>query len=116
MHEGHFTEQIVSSIIEELKKYPGRKPKQVRVKVGEVYHLVPESVLMHYELATKGTMLEGVALDLVEEPMEVLCNSCGKQGPVEDHHLLLCSTCHSRDVKPIAGNKVSIEAIELEKL
>ncbi len=114
MHEGHFTEQIVAAVIDELKKYPGRKPKRVRVVVGEAYHLVPESVLMHYQVATKGTALEGVALDLVEEYMEVLCGSCGQQGPVEDHHLLLCSFCHSRDVKPVAGNKVSIEAVELE--
>ena len=114
MHEGHFTEQIVFNVIEELKKHSGRKPNKVRVTVGEVYHLVPESVLMHYEVATKGTVLEGVALELIEEPMQVECLSCQKQGPVEDHHLLLCSYCHSQNVKPVAGNKIAIEAVELE--
>lgn len=114
MHEGHFTEQIVATIIEELKKYSGRKPKAVKVKVGEVFHLVKEAVLMHYEIITMGTPLEGVALELIEEPMQVLCGQCGKQGYVEDHHLLICSFCHSRNVKPVAGDKVSIEALELE--
>ena len=111
MHEGHFTEQIVEAVVEELKKHPQRALESITVKVGETYHLIPDSVLMHYDLITKGTSLEGVKLILVEESMEVLCNQCGKQGPVEDHHLLMCSFCHSREVKPVAGNKVTIENI-----
>jgi hydrogenase nickel insertion protein HypA len=114
MHEGHFTEQIVESIIGELKKYPGRKVESVTVKVGEVYHLVPDSVLMHYELLTKSTDLEGVTLKLLEEPMQVLCSQCAKQGPIEDHHLLLCSFCHSHQVVTVAGDKVTIEQIVLK--
>ncbi len=84
MHEGHFTDQIVEAIIEELKKHPGRKVESVTVKVGETYHLMPESVLMHYESITKSTSLEGVKLILLEEEILVLCSQCGKTGPVED--------------------------------
>jgi len=66
---------------------------------------------MHYDLLTQGTPLEGVKLNFLEEPMQVVCSDCGKQGNVEDHHLLLCSFCHSTQVKPIAGDKVIIEQI-----
>ena len=66
---------------------------------------------MHYDLLTKSTSLEGVKLNLLEEPMEVYCSQCNRRGPVEDHHLLLCSFCHSRQVKPVAGDKVIIEQI-----
>ncbi len=111
MHEGHFTEQIVEAVIGELKKHPGRDVESITVKVGEVYHLVGDSVLMHYDLITKGTALEGVKLDLLEEPMQVICGQCKKTGPVEDHHLLLCSFCYSRQVKPVAGDKVTIDKI-----
>jgi len=114
MHEGHFTEQIVDAIIAEFKKHPGRKVDSVTVKVGETYHLMTDSVLMHYNLITKGTELEGAKLNLVEENVLVLCGQCGKEGPVEDHHLLLCSFCHSRKVKTIAGDKVVIEQIVLK--
>jgi hydrogenase nickel incorporation protein HypA/HybF len=115
MHEGHFTEQIVEGVVNDLKKYPGKKVESITVKVGEVYHLMPDSVLMHYELITKGTQLEGVKLKLLEEPVLVICSQCGKQGPVEDHHLLLCSHCHSREVKAIAGDKVIIEEIKFRQ-
>ena len=115
MHEGHFTEQIVEGVVKDLQKFPGKKVDSITVKVGEVYHLMPDSVLMHFDLITKGTELEGVKLDLLEEAVRVMCSQCGKQGPVEDHHLLLCSFCHSRDVKAIAGDKVIIEEIKFRK-
>jgi len=111
MHEGHFTDQIVEAIVFELNKHPGRKAATVTVKVGETYHLMADSVLMHYDLITKGTELEGATLNLIEEAVQVLCGQCGKQGPVDDHHLLLCSFCHSRQVKAVAGDKVTIEQI-----
>jgi hydrogenase nickel insertion protein HypA len=111
MHEGHFTENIVNAIVDELKKYPGKTVESVTVKVGETYHLLPDSVLMHYELMTKSTPLRGVKLNLIEDPLEVICGQCGKQGSVEDHHLLLCSFCHSAQVKPVSGDKVTIEQI-----
>ena len=66
---------------------------------------------MHFEMITQSTPLEGVKLILVEESMQVVCGQCGKQGPIEDHHLPLCSFCHSRQVKPVAGDKVTIEQI-----
>ena len=53
MHEGHFTEKIVEVVLAELYKHPGEKIKTVTVKVGDVYHLVLESVLLHFEIATK---------------------------------------------------------------
>lgn len=114
MHEGHFTEKIVEAVVRELDKSGGRKVKSVTVKVGEVYHLMPESVLMHYDLAVSGTRLEGVKLNLLEEAMEVVCQDCGKRGPVEDHHLLMCTYCHSRQVKAVAGDQVTIEHVEFE--
>ena len=53
MHEGNFTQQIVTSIVSELEKHPGYRPQRIKVKVGEMLHLEPESVRTHYALLTK---------------------------------------------------------------
>ena len=111
MHEGHFTERIVEAIVKEISKQPGRAVESVTVKVGEAYHVEPDSVLLHFDLISKETQLEGVKLNLVEVPMQIFCKECGKQGPVEDHHLLLCSFCQSRRVKAVSGDTVTIEKI-----
>jgi len=114
MHEGHFSQQIVEAVVLELQKHPGQKVESVTVKVGEVYHLMPDSVLLHFDLLTKSTDLEGVKLNLLEEQMQVLCSQCSQQGPIEDHHLPICSFCHSRQVKTVAGDKITIEQIVLK--
>ncbi|MBI4971457.1 MAG: hydrogenase maturation nickel metallochaperone HypA [Candidatus Omnitrophica bacterium] len=114
MHEGNFTEQIVAAILSELKKHPKGKVKQIKVKVGEMLHLEPESVKMHFELLTKGTRLEGIGLDLEEVPVTVCCLDCRAEGQVTDHHLLLCDNCDSRNVKITSGNNILIDSIELE--
>ena len=114
MHEGKFTEDIVQAILTGLEPYPNARLKRVGVRVGDVYHLQPDSVLLHYELSVKGTRLEGVALDLIEVPMEIKCSACGAEGGVADHHLPNCSACGSTEVVVTAGNKIEIEPIEAE--
>ncbi len=113
MHEGNFTRQIVDAILDELKSHRGQPPTRVTVKVGEMLHLVPESVRMHYDMLTQDTALQGVRLDLEEVPVVVKCRQCSEAGPVADHHWLACSECGSTDVELVEGNDVVIESIEL---
>lgn len=114
MHEAKFTEQIVDQVVNELKGYIKSKPKRIKVRVGEMFHLDKDSVQFYYDLLTKETQLDGVQLDLEEEPVKVMCLDCRKESGVEDHHLLMCSLCGSRHVEIIAGNQVVTEFIELD--
>ncbi len=115
MHEGQFTEKIVEVILGELKKQPGKKVQTIKVTVGEVYHLVLESVQMHFQVSVKGTPLEGVQLNLNEEPMRVCCKQCHRTGRVEDHHMPMCTYCGSLSVETVSGNKISVESIQFKK-
>ena len=114
MHEGGFTGRIVATILDELKKFPDQKVLRVKVLVGEMLHLEPESVRMHYQLLTKNSILEGVELELKQIPVTVECVRCHQDVRVEDHHRLVCGQCGSEDVKLAGGDQVFIEAIELE--
>lgn len=114
MHEANFTKQIVNVVLEELTKHPEARPQSVKVTVGEMLHLVPESVQMHFDLLTKDTDLAKVLLQLGEIPVTVKCHQCGREGGVEDHHLMICSHCQSLDVELMSGNEIRVESIELE--
>lgn len=116
MHEGNFTERIVAAILQELKKRPGYQPKRIKVKVGEMLHLEPESVKMHYAFLTKGTPLEKAELDLSEVKVTLYCWQCNHVMEVEDHHLLLCTYCSTTDVEVMSGNEVLIDSIEMESV
>ncbi len=116
MHEGNFTEQIVEALLSELSPYAGARPKRVCVEVGEMLHLIPETVRAHYEMLTRGTPLAGAELELQEVPVRVLCDMCGQRGTVEDHHVLLCPCCGASRVKVLSGREVIIRSIELEEM
>ncbi|GEM_PF-1239098 len=111
MHEAKFTEEIVEAILKGLKEHAHEKSTSVEVRVGEMFHLDKESVLMHYDILTKETPLAGIELDLKEERVVVECARCHCIGGVEDHHLLMCKRCDSLDVKVVSGDQISVEFI-----
>lgn len=113
MHERPFTQKIVESILESLKDYPAGHVTAARVNVGEIYHLVPDSVRTHFESLTVGTPLDGARLDLVEVPLQVRCAACGLVGGVEDHHAPLCASCGSLSVENVAGHEIRVESVAL---
>jgi hydrogenase nickel incorporation protein HypA/HybF len=113
MHEGVYTDQIAEAVQAQLAAHPGAKPLKVRVKVGEMLHLQPDAVRMHFSALAAGTPLAGLELDLEEAPVELGCRACGKHSHPEDHHLLACAACGSRDVEVLEGRSVVIERIDL---
>ena len=116
MHEGHFTDEIVKAILTALKKHPGYRPETISVSVGEMLHLVPESVETHFKSLVQNTPLQNTHLELKEIPVEIKCRECQKVIGVEDHHFLVCTLCGSFDVEIISGNEVKIDTIKLEEL
>ncbi|OIO38198.1 MAG: hypothetical protein AUJ72_02870 [Candidatus Omnitrophica bacterium CG1_02_46_14] len=112
MHEGNFTQDIVDAILNKLNKYPDAQPEAVRVYVGEMLHLVPDSVRFHYELMTQGTRLEGIKLELQEVPVKVQCHHCAYEGGVEDHHMPMCGRCSALDVEILSGDKILIDSLK----
>lgn len=115
MHEGHFTEEIVKAILTEVKKYPDCRPDAIKVSVGQMFHLVPESVETHFRIMAQGTPLEKTRLLLHEVPVEVECQDCKKIVAVEDHHFLVCSLCGSLDVEIVSGKEIKIDSIHLKE-
>ena len=114
MHEGNFTQQIVDTIIAELNNYPGYRPKRIKVKVGEMLHLEQDSVKLHFDLLTRGTLMADARLEMQGVPVKVRCRQCGNENSAPDHHMLYCERCSSTKVDILSGNNIVIEAVEME--
>jgi hydrogenase nickel incorporation protein HypA/HybF len=114
MHERPYTQKIVESILGCLKDYPAGQVTAARVSVGEIYHLVPDSVRAHFESLTAGTPLGGARLEVVEVPLRVRCTECGWTGGVDDHHAPLCGACGSLSVVNTAGHEIRVDSVALK--
>jgi hydrogenase nickel incorporation protein HypA/HybF len=110
MHELAITQSVVDLVAE---RTTGRRVVAVRVRVGTLSGVVPDSLAFCFDLATAGTALAGARLDIEETPGRVACRTCGSEQELPDA-LLLCA-CGSADVEVLAGADLRVVSVELEK-
>jgi hydrogenase nickel incorporation protein HypA/HybF len=108
MHEMAITQSVVDAVCEHAA---GRRVHSVRLEVGALCAVVPDSMQFCFELATQGTVADGAQLDLDVRAGEARCRSCDRQFPVHDP-ILLCA-CGSADVEVLAGRDLRILSMEV---
>ena len=65
MHETHLIEPVIKGICEHAKKEGAKGVSKVRLKIGEFTGVKEDSFRETFKTLAKGTMLEGVKLELV---------------------------------------------------
>ena len=108
MHELAITQSVVDLVAE---RTAGRQVSLVRLEVGALSGVVPDSMQFCYELHINGTPLEGSTLVIEQTPGAAHCRSCGRDFTLDDL-ILLCS-CGSADVDLIAGRELRVLSVEL---
>ncbi|HEY8479651.1 MAG TPA: hydrogenase maturation nickel metallochaperone HypA [Spirillospora sp.] len=111
MHELGLCEGIVEAA---LRRADGRRVRSMRVRVGG-HPVDPEVIEQGVRVAALGTVAEDAALDLVMEPLSVLCGRCGARTPVNcAMTLAACPECGSVDVDGTGDDDVVLESITVD--
>jgi hydrogenase nickel incorporation protein HypA/HybF len=108
MHEMAITQSVVDTVCEHAA---GRRVHSVRVEVGALCAVVPDSMQFCFELATEGTVADGARLDLDVRPGAARCHSCSEEFELGD--LILLCPCGSADVEVLAGRDLKILSMEV---
>ncbi|GFG49574.1 hydrogenase maturation nickel metallochaperone HypA [Mycolicibacterium agri] len=108
MHEMAITQSVVDAVCEHAA---GRRVHSVKVQVGELCAVVPDSMQFCFELATQGTVADGAVLDLDVQPGQARCRTCGQEFALHDP-ILLCP-CGSADVEVLSGRDLRILSMEV---
>ncbi len=108
MHELAITQSVVDAV---LDKTGDRRVTTVRLKVGRLAGVVPESMRFCFDLVTAGTTLQGAALEIDEPPGRAHCRSCGEDFGMQD--LLPLCPCGSADVDIVAGRELLVTSVEV---
>lgn len=108
MHEMAITQSVVDAVCEHAA---GRRVHGVRLEVGALCALVPDSMQFCFELATEGTLAEGARLDIDMLPGTAHCRACGDEFALPD--LFLLCPCGSADVEVTAGRDIRIRSMEV---
>ena len=116
MHEFSIGDSVVRSVIAELVrlKTPPGALRSVRVAVGVMRQIVPDTLVFAYESLSQDTPAAGSKLVLRPVPVTARCKACNWQGSLEVP-LFLCGACQSGQIELITGMELQLESLEVEE-
>jgi hydrogenase nickel incorporation protein HypA/HybF len=104
---------IAGAIVDAATRHGGgRRVEKVEVKVGQLRQVVPSALEFAFALVAEGTPVEGAVLEIEHVHARGACRRCGTEQDLEGFPLG-CPGCGSLDVDLVAGEELSIDALEL---
>ena len=106
---------IASAVLESaLSHAAGRRVSDVRLRVGGLRQIVPDSLTFYWDIVTRDTVCEGSTLDLELIDARLACEPCSREWAI-DMPIFRCPTCGGDKVRIAAGDELELESIEVEE-
>ena|ERR1035437_3931461 len=115
MHELSLVTSIVETVTETLIAYPGARVKEVRLRVGALASVIPESLEFCWGIVAEGTPLEGSKLVVNMLPVVVHCEPCGVDSELAGVQSFRCPQCGELCGDIRQGRELEIEDIEIDE-
>lgn len=110
MHELSLCQAIAGLV----KPYAdGRHVDIVRVKIGALRQVVPESLTFCWTLVRDYEDMPDAELELEFVSAEVHCRSCGRRSTITSQWSLLCPQCDSADVEVLRGDEFLVTSLDV---
>ena len=105
----------METVVAEYKKIDPKPIRliTVRIIVGKLHQIIPETLTMAYEVLTKDTIAEHSSLEIQFIDVECKCNNCSWEGTI-NFPLFICSQCNSVDIEIIHGKELYLGNLEVE--
>ncbi len=116
MHEMSIAHNILEIVDEHVPRKDGgpAKVKVVRIRVGDMAGVVPESLRFCFDVASQGTVAEGAKLDIEKVATRCACPNCKSEFEVE-RYAFVCSTCQSPNIELVSGNELDVVELEVSE-
>ena len=106
---------LAGAVIDTAERHAaGRQITVVRLRLGELRQVVPDSLAFYFGHVAKGTLCEGATLECEVVPASLGCGGCGASFALETASFR-CPACGGGDVTVHAGNELEVESIEVEE-
>ncbi len=106
---------LAGAVIDTAERHAGgRRVLVVRLRLGELRQVVPDSLAFYFEHVARGTLCEGAVLEHEVVSAELTCAGCDARFGL-DGASFRCPRCGSADVAIQSGNEFEVESIEVEE-
>ena len=90
----------------------GRPVERVRVDIGHLRQVVPDTLRHSWEMVVFGTPLEGVPLEVREVEAVIECRQCGVRTQLDDP-IFRCQACGSTETTVVSGDELFVSSLDL---
>ncbi len=90
----------------------GKHVERVRVDIGHLRQVVPDTLRHSWEMVVFGTPFEGVPLEVNEIPTVIECLGCQARTHLDDP-IFRCGECGSTETTVVTGNELLVTSLDL---
>lgn len=91
----------------------GRHVDVVRVRIGALRQVVPESLSFCWSLVRDHEDMPGAELELEWVTAEVACRECGQQSEITSRWSVRCPECQSAEVTVVRGEEFLVTSVDV---
>lgn len=113
MHEMSIAQSLIDIIHEEMAKHHVSVLRSVKVKIGKLSAIVPDSLSFCFDIMVQGSDLDGARLLIEIVPLEGRCKDCGNAFEVKEY-VFVCPSCGGGNIETLRGQDLSIVEMEVE--
>ena len=111
MHELALASAIVNTV---AKHAEGRRVTVVKLRVGRLRQVIPETLEFYFEFVARDTVCEGAALEQEVLDARLRCRPCEREWEIEIP-AFRCPTCGGSDVEIASGEEFEVESIDVDE-
>jgi hydrogenase nickel incorporation protein HypA/HybF len=105
---------LCAAIADVVKTYAdGRHVDVVRVRIGALRQVVPESLSFCWTLVRDSEDMPDAELELERVTAEVKCRSCGERSEITSAWSIWCPRCDSSDVQVLCGDEFLVTSLDV---
>jgi len=112
MHELSIAQGIVDIVRQYVPERQGPRVATIRVRVGRLSGVVPESLEFCFGAIVAGTPYESARLRIERVPTMCECGDCTERFETQDP-VFLCPSCGSGNVRLMSGTDLQVVDLEL---
>lgn len=113
MHEMALAHGILDIAINTAAQHNAAKVGRIKLLVGKMTHVEPDSLRFCFEALAVGTVAEGAVVDIEITPLIGRCRDCGGEFPVQGYYFV-CPACNSSLIEIVSGRELTVEHLEVD--
>lgn len=114
MHEMSITVSILEIVRDQMVKSGAERLKSIKLRIGELTAIEPESLKFCFAVCTDGSPLEEAVLEIETVPLTGRCSGCDKVFGLEEYFSSVCPYCGGTATSLVSGRELDVVSMEVE--